>query len=535
MSTAARNSLKLSFFTIISRILGVVRDHYQAVFFGTGAVAAAWEVAYMLPNMLRNLLAEGSLSQAFIPVYARALDESEARARRVAGVILTFLFGALVVVTALGILLMPYFIPIFTGKGAGAAALTVYLAQVMFAFILMASITAIFAGVANAHNSFSFPALSPILLNLVLISGYFFLDPAGAAPEANARFLAWIVLLGGGLQLALQAGHIFRSGWTPDFALDWNDPALKKIWSLMAPAALGASVFQINQLFDIAIASYMIPGEEAIPALRFAQRLIQLPTGVIGVALSTAILPALARMLEKSESERVQELDGAISFGLFVTAPAGIAFFFLGEEIINIIYFGGRWDAASTAATWSALQLYALGVPFFSLNKALTSAYYAHSDARTPVRILFVTVAANLALNLVLAPVLFQGGIALSSAITSALNSLLLALGLRKKHLMFGGPRLAEFIKRAIPLWLLTALAMYLLHAALAPHAEHWARLLAPHSAVQTLPRYAGIVTLLAAGGASAVFYLSLARILGLRELETLFGFLRRRRSDRKS
>ncbi|MDH5656167.1 MAG: murein biosynthesis integral membrane protein MurJ, partial [Spirochaetia bacterium] len=417
---AARNSLKLSFFTIISRVLGLVRDHYQAVFFGTGPIATAWEIAYMFPNMLRNLLAEGVLSQSFIPVYSDALKKSETEGRRIAGIILSFLILFLAVLVTAGILIFPYFIPLYTGRNADESFLTIHLSQVMFFFIMTTSLTAIFAGISNTHNFFTIPAMSPILLNLVLIASFLSLDFFEFQSEINAEFLAWGVIAGGVLQLTFQGYHVFKIGRWPRFKLDLKDPALRKIFTLMAPAVLGAGLFQINQMMDIALASYFIEDIGAVPALRYAHRLIQLPTGIIGVALSTAILPALVASLRKGEDQKnSEELIFALSFSFFLTVPAGIGLYLLGPEIINTIFYGGAWDKTSTDATWLALQFYCLGVPLYSTNKILTSSYYAYQDTKTPIKIMIVTVFINLALNLSLIHSLKQGALALSTAISA--------------------------------------------------------------------------------------------------------------------
>ena len=277
-----------------SRILGLIRDHYQAVFFGTGPLATAWEIAYMFPNMLRNLLADGVLSQSFVPIYSESLKKSKEEADRVAGIIISFLFLFLLILVGTGIAIFPAVLPFYAGKSPEESALLIELSQVMFVFILTASLTAMFSGISNTHLLFSVPALSPILLNIVLIGGYLILDPLHLDGESNARYLSRVVVVGGFLQLSFQMFYVWRKGHWPKFSLNIRDPALKKIFSLMAPAAIGASLFQLNQLLDIAIAGYFIPEEAgAVPGLRFAHRLIQLPTGIIGVALSTSILPAL--------------------------------------------------------------------------------------------------------------------------------------------------------------------------------------------------------------------------------------------------
>ena len=413
-----------------------MRDHYQAAFFGTGAVAAFWEIAYMLPNMLRNLLAEGVLSQSFIPIYSQALKESDEKARQTAGAILGFLIVFLTGIVTVGILVFPFFLPVYVGKLLSEIGLLLYLSQVLFGFIIAVSLTAIFAGIAQTHEHFVFPSLSPILLNLSFIAGFLVLLPLSFEQELNAKILAWVVLGGGFLQLIVQVVYVAAKGWMPKIHWNFKDPALRRIFSLMAPAVLGASMFQPNQLMDIALASYFIEETGAIPALRFAHRLIQLPTGIVGVALSTTILPALAAMIRKDKDDHQKtatEIVEALSFANFLTLPAALGFLLLGPYIIHLLFHGGEWNSYSTYLTWTALRFYAIGIPIYSFNKILTSAFYAYQDTKTPVRILFVTVTVNLVCNLILIGPFKQGGLAMSTVISSALNFALLQRALLSK------------------------------------------------------------------------------------------------------
>ncbi len=530
MSQTARDSIKLSGLTMVSRVLGLVRDHYQAVFFGTGAVATAWEIAFMLPNMLRNLLAEGVLSQSFIPVYSKALGVSEGSGRRVAGVILSFLFFFLAFVVLLGIVVFPLILPLYIGKSPDDAKLLVYLAQVMFGFIMTASLTAVLAGISNTHRRFVIPALSPIILNLIYIASFLVLDPFHFGGEQNARILAWSVLAGGVLQLLVQAWFVKREGTFPDLSVRFADPALKQIFSLMAPAVVGASMFHLNQLLDIALASYLIPEEEgAVPALRYAHRLIQLPTGIIGVALSTAILPALVAALRAGDGKKnTEELTSAVSFALFLTVPAGIGLYVIGPHIINLLFYGGAWGVHSTASTWAALQFYCLGVPFYSLNKILTSSFYAHSDTRTPVRLMMTIVPVNFILNILLIPFLRQGGLAMSTSICAALTTLILGWRLQRT-IPWDIPRLSGLVLRQLPVWTALLVILAFVEGPLAGYLDFLGANV-PGSA-KLLPRHVGLVHVLAGGVGGGLLVLGLARLLGLREMAIIVSTLRRKRA----
>ncbi len=514
-----------------SRVLGLIRDFYQANFFGTGPIAAAWEIAFMLPNMLRNLLAEGVLSQAFIPLYGEGLRKSEEEAARLAGVVISFIFFVLLLVVTTGILLFPFVLPPFAGLSPEDSELLVELAQIMFIFILTTSLTALLVGISNAHHVFSFPAISPIILNLGVIIAFVMLDPLDLPPAENARVLAVVVACTGFVILAIQSVHVYSRGWWPTLALRLRDPALKKIFSLMAPAVLGAGLFQFNQLFDVAIASNLIDEQmRAVPALRFAHRMIQLPTGIIGVALSTVILPTLVSRIKSDGSdsgENGEELLRALAFALFLTVPAGLGLSLMGREIINLLLYGGAWDARSTGATLLALAYYAPGVPFYSLNKILTSSFYAYQDTRTPVKISLVVLAINLALNVTLVVFVFhnQSGLALSTALCQALTTVLLLVWLRRKILIPYAVFL-DSLKRQVPLWLGLALFLYaLLFWPGLPVERFVLEWFGPEKDPTRL--VAAVYVALGAGAGGGV-YLLLAWVLGVREMDVFTRFFRR-------
>ncbi len=536
MSRAARNSLKLSLMTIISRILGLVRDHFQAVFFGTGAIATAWEVAYMLPNMLRNLLAEGIMSQAFIPIYSEALKESEEAAKKRAAVVLGFLLLFVGFLVVIGILTFPYLLPLYTDKSRDEAALMIALARIMFVFIMTASLTAILSGIANTKNEFVIPAISPILLNLVFISGFVLLSISDFKSEKNAMILAWFVVFGGLIQFLSQVFFLKYRGWWPGITFRINDPALKKIFMLMAPAILGASLFQINQMTDIAIASYFIPEQiGAIPALRYAHRLIQLPTGVIGVALSTAILPALVEAIRNDNHEKNgEELVAALAFSLFLTVPAGIGLFFLGPDILNLLFFGGAWSLKSTGETWIALQFFVLGVPFYSMNKILTSSFYAYQDTKTPVRILMGVVIINFLLNLVLVQFLYQGGIALSSALTALLNSSLLLYSLRKRVGEIPWKRFFNLVVRMLILWILISSFLALLRFSGSDLVKELLSGILTGSSLRLLPRYSGLVMTLLGVAGTGFLYIGGSVVLNIEQMRIFTSVLNKKRNRSK-
>lgn len=470
MSKSARSSLKLTLMTLISRVLGLFRDHFLARFFGTGIIATYWEIAYMLPNMLRNLFAEGILSQAFVPVYSESLKVSEEKAKKDSGKIILFLSLVLSIIVFLGILSFPYLLPYYVGKPKEEIGLLILLAQILFGFIAFISLSSIFSGILYTHQKFTIPTLTPIFLNIefiftflvfLVLSRWYKIDV-----ETIAIILAIMVLLGSFLVLAFQYYFVKKFGWDPEFKFSlqiFSDPVIKKLFFLVAPAILGASIFQLNQLMDVFLASYFVNVEGAIPALRFAHRLIQLPTGLIGVAISTTILPIIASYIRNNESyeKSGEELIYAIRFSLFLTVPATIGLFILAPWIVHFLFSGGLWDLRSTFITLWALQFYVLGIPFYSTNKILTSTYYAFQDTKTPVKILIVVVVMNLILNVLFIPFFQHGGLALSTSLSAFINTVLLFLFLKKKSINIPYKELLSFVRNIVLLIFVLMVYLY--------------------------------------------------------------------------
>ena len=470
MSKSARSSLKLTLMTLISRVLGLFRDHFLARFFGTGIIATYWEIAYMLPNMLRNLFAEGILSQAFVPVYSESLKVSEEKAKKDSGKIILLLSLVLSIIVFLGIMSFPYLLPYYVGKPKEEIGLLILLAQILFGFIAFISLSSIFSGILYTHQKFTIPTLTPIFLNIefiftflvfLVLSHWYKIDV-----ETIAIILAIMVLLGSFLVLAFQYYFVKKYGWDPEFEFSlqiFSDPVIKKLFFLVAPAILGASIFQLNQLMDVFLASYFVNVEGAIPALRFAHRLIQLPTGLIGVAISTTILPIIASYIRNNESyeKSGEELIYAIRFSLFLTVPATIGLFILAPWIVHFLFSGGLWDLRSTFITLWALQFYVLGIPFYSTNKILTSTYYAFQDTKTPVKILIVVVVMNLLLNILFIPFFQHGGLALSTSLSAFINTVLLFLFLKKKSINIPYKELLSFVRNIVLLIFVLMVYLY--------------------------------------------------------------------------
>ena len=461
--STAKTSLKLSSLTILSRILGLIRDHFQAIFFGIGPVAFAWEMAIFLPGMLRNLLVEGGAAQAFVPIYTNSLERSDKEARKTAGVVLNCVFLLMLAATLLSMFLIPYLLPLLTQQTRGEADFMIQLTWILLLFMLPTSITAILSGIANAHRHFVVPALAPIVLNIGLIAGFYSLDIHAVATE-NARALAWFFIAFSVVQLLMLIGYIKAMNFTPQFSLQINHPVVRSIFVVMLPAMMSTAIFHINQMLDVMIASYFIPLElGAVPALRFANRLIQLPTGIIGVALSTAILPILAHCLSKGGKSGEEEVMSSFHFAAFLTIPATLGLLFLGRDILNLLFYGGQWDLQSTEMTWQALQFYLISIPFYSFNKILVSIYFVFKDTKTPLRVTLLSVFFNFTLNIILVQYMGHAGIALSTAVAAILSFVQLQFYLYRKHIKLPWRNSLLFLKRNAFLWLLLGGFLYLL------------------------------------------------------------------------
>ncbi|MCZ8343254.1 MAG: murein biosynthesis integral membrane protein MurJ [Leptospira sp.] len=435
-SSATRRSLALSFYTFLSRILGLIRDHFMAVSFGTGMVASAFSVAYRLPNMFRNLLAEGTLSQSFMPIFSEYQKQSVVEARVMAGSVISFLFFCLSLFVALFWLFASDFLPLLVGGTQEYGELVVQLSLVLFFLIMTASLSSIFMSISNSQHKYFVPSLSPIILNFSYIFVFLFVFPFSDSIENKVFYLAYGIVVGGVLQLVVQGFYVYKLGYGPILKLNLHHPAIRKIFKLMLPAALGGSFYQIGLLVDIFLANYIQnqnPGLGAVVSLDYSQRLVQLPTGIIGVALATTILPSLLRDLREGDKTNVnKEITDVLVFAFFLTLPASMGLILLGETVLDSIYFGGRWDQLATKTAFLPLVFYSFAIPFYSMNKVLISSYYAFLDTKTPLRVQLVAFLLSVGLSISLMFSLKHGAIALSSAIAAMGTTSILLFFLRK-------------------------------------------------------------------------------------------------------
>ncbi|MBI4998179.1 MAG: murein biosynthesis integral membrane protein MurJ [Rhodocyclales bacterium] len=427
-----RSLATVSGMTLLSRILGFVRDFVIARSFGAGMLTDAFFVAFRLPNLLRRLFAEGAFSQAFVPLLAEYRNRrGETETKLLVDRTATALFVAVLLVAVLGIIGAPLLIYISApgfAADAGKFALTVELTRITFPYILFMALVAMAAGILNTWSRFALPAFTPVLLNLSLIGGALLAAPWFDPPVLA---LAWAVFLGGVLQLALQLPALKRIGMLPRF--DWapGDPGVRRILSLMAPAVLGVSVAQVSLLINTIFASFLPSG--SVSWLYYADRLMEFPAGLLGAALGTILLPSLARCHAGERREEFSSLlDWGLRLTLMLTLPAALALAMLAVPVLATLFQHGAFTAADVLQTRSALIAYSIGLTGLILVKILAPGFYARLDIRTPVKIALVTLVATQAMNLAFIGPLRHAGLALSIGLASCLNAALLYRGLRR-------------------------------------------------------------------------------------------------------
>ncbi|HXY75427.1 MAG TPA: murein biosynthesis integral membrane protein MurJ [Steroidobacteraceae bacterium] len=416
---------------LLSRVLGLAREQIFAALFGGGRVMDAFTIAFRIPNLLRDLFAEGALSTAFVAVFTRtATLENDAAAWRLANKVATLTAVSLSAITVLGIVFAPWLVAVLApGFDPAKAALTVTLTRVMYPFILLVSLAALVMGLLNARNVFGVPALASSFFNLgSIVAGVligYWLDPH-FGPRAILG-LAVGTLIGGALQLLVQLPAARRAGYhyAPDF--HWRDPGVRAILRLMGPSVIAASTTQVNVLVNSVFASEL--GDGPTFWLTVAFRLMQLPLGVFGVALGTVALPLLTRMAATgNEGAFRSELARGMRLAFLLTIPASIGLIVLAEPIISVLYQHGRFNAYQTAQSAGALRYYALGLCAYAALKVLVNAFYALDKRKTPMVVSFIAVGVNLLLNWIFTVHLGWGhrGLAFSTACVATLNFLIL-------------------------------------------------------------------------------------------------------------
>jgi putative peptidoglycan lipid II flippase len=513
---------RVSLATMASRVLGLAREQVMAAYFGAGMATDAFNVAFRVPNLLRDLFAEGALSAAFVPTFTET-DHRDGRERAWAlgAQVLNALAVALALLTVVGWFVTPWIVPLLAPgfeRVPGKLELTITLSRLMLPFLLFVALAAAAMGMLNAVRRFTVPALAPVFLNLgMIVAGVGLIPVFTAAGQPAILAMAVGVLVGGFLQFAVQVPALWAMGFRPAWPPALGHPGVKRIAFLMLPATIGLAATQLNLFVNTILASMLIEG--SVSWLAYAFRLMQLPIGVFGVALATVSLPLVSRHAVTGDLTGLRTtLSGAIRLVCALTLPATFGLLALAEPIVRLLYQRGRFVAADTDRTAAALAAYCVGLCAYAAVKVLVPAFYALGDTKTPVRASFLSVAVNLAGNLALMGPLGHVGLALSTSLTMLFNFGQLSWAMRRRLGRFDGKALAATALRTA----LASAAMAAVVRAGVLASEPWWR-----------GSFAGAAVVVAGGmlvGVLATWGLYRAlRVAELAELEGALGGLGRR------
>lgn len=539
-SSVARSAGIVSMAVMASRVLGLVREMVFAYFFGASKSFAndAFVVAFRIPNLLRDLFAEGALSSAFVPVFSDYLvNKDEKEAFRLSNLVATALIVVLGTFVVLGVIFAEPLVA-FIARGyhadPGKFDLTVRLTRIMMPFILLVALAAQAMGVLNARDRFGIPALSSAFFNVGSIAGglamaAFLTDPTFShplrgiveKPTEGIAGMAYGVLIGGFLQYAVQWPSLRRAGFRYRPMLSFRDPGVRRMFGLMGPAVIGGAAVQVNVLISTNFASG-IPANGAVSWLNYAFRLMQFPIGVFGVAIATATLPAISKSAaRKDEADFRHTLASSMRLAFLLTIPSAVGLIVLGRPIIGLIYEHGHFGGADTEHTAAALAFFAIGLTGYAAIKILAPAFYALGDSRTPMMISLASMLTNFVMNWSLVGVMQERGLALSTSTVALGNCGLLYVIMQKRIKGMEGKRTA------------VAVAKILVSSAVMA-AACWAMISITSRVLgdQFAGRLVSVLISIAVG--AGLFYLA-ASLLGVEELkaatDALTGRLKRTRS----
>jgi putative peptidoglycan lipid II flippase len=419
--------------TLVSRILGFVRDMLIGQIFGVSAGTDAFFVAFKIPNFLRRLFAEGAFAQAFIPVLADYKERGSQQALKLfidktAGTLAT----ALLMITVLGVLAAPVLILLFAPGFAWQGSqheLAVQMLRLTFPYILFISLVAFAGAILNSHGKFAIPAVTPVLLNLCMIAAAIYLAPLMAEPVLA---LAWGVLAAGLVQLLFQCPALYKLGLLPRLKIDFKDAGVTQVIQLMIPAIFASSISQINLLLNTLLASFLTAG--SVSWLYYSDRLVEFPLGIFGIALATVILPNLSKNHAAEDTIAFSNaLDWGLRFVLFITVPAALGLLFMAEPILSTLFQYHKFSVYDVQMAGKSLMAYSLGLVGFVLVKVLVPGFTSRKDMKTPVRFGLYTMCANMLLGLLLIVPFAHVGLALATSLGALFNAGLLLWQLLKE------------------------------------------------------------------------------------------------------
>ncbi|MEQ8410039.1 MAG: murein biosynthesis integral membrane protein MurJ [Erythrobacter sp.] len=507
-----RNVGTIGSLTLLSRVAGMAREMIFSRVLGANAVTDAWFQAFIIPNVFRRLFAEGAFSAAFVPMFSKRLNGSEdpekglEEARSFSADVLSVFLPVLILLAALFELAMPGVIWLLSEKPVDPQTypLAVDFARIMFPYIVLVSLVTLFTGMLNSVSRFAPGASFPIILNLVLIAALLAGEWLAVTRGANVRDIAygvaWAVVGAGVVQLAWLYYWVRVEGFRPRLIWPRITPEVKRLAVIALPAAIGGGAYQINTLIQLYFLNQLQDG--AVSFMNYADRLNQLPLGIIGIALATAILPTLSKYVggeDKEGADRVQ--SDAIELAMLLTIPAAVALAICAEPFVIMIFQGGRFDLADAAATGEVLAVLVLGLPAYVLVKVLVPNFYARADTKTPVVAAFISLGVFIAVSLTVLDTLGVVGVALASVVGAWINvAFLLIVLARRGHY-------------AIPVGLLLRIARQVFAAAAMGAALFYARdLLTDWFAAGVIARLAALLALVSA---AAVVYFTIAFAVG--------------------
>src|SRR5688572_16268546 len=425
-----------------SRVLGLVRDQALSYYFGAGNAMDAYRVGFKIPNLFRDLFAEGAMSAAFVPTFTRHVAESgKDAAWRLGSLVINALLVATGVLVLLGILFATPLVEALAGRyaavtladGTNKLDLTISLARIMLPTLTLIALAAAVMGMLNSLRHFFIPALSPAMFNVVTIVLAIALVPAAPALgiEQPILIIAAATVLGGAAQLALQWPTLRREGFRYRPALDWRDPGLRRVLVLMGPGTIGLAATQLNVTINLFLATR--EGTGAVSWLDYAFRIMYLPIGLFGVSIATAVLPAVSRhVVEQDTSASRRTIADGLSLMMMLNLPATVGLIVLAVPIVRVIFEHGEFTAIDTAATSAALRYYAIGLVAYSVVRIASPTFYALGKNRVPVIVSMFTVVVNATLNIVLVRVMGFTGLALGTSIAAIFNAVVLIVLLRR-------------------------------------------------------------------------------------------------------
>jgi putative peptidoglycan lipid II flippase len=450
--------------TLGSRLMGFARETLMAAALGTGPMAEAFYAAFKFPNLFRRLFAEGAFNAAFVPLFAKEIEAGGMEgAKRFSEEVFGVLFTVLLAITVVMELAMPLLMRTIIAPGfeGDKYDITVRLAVIMFPYLACMSLTAMLSGMLNSLHHYLAAAIAPIFFNVAMIGALAWGLWIKADGVSIAYYLSYAVLVAGLLQMAVLYIGVRFAGMSVAFRRPHITPNVKRLLLLALPAAVTGGVTQINLIIGQAVASMK---EGAIASLQYADRIYQLPLGVVGVAVGVVLLPELARALKSGHMVEADSLQNrSIEFVLFLTLPAAAGIFVLSDEIIRLVYERGAFHPEATMTVAAVLTLFGLGLPGFVLNKALTPGFFAREDTKTPMRFTMIAVAVNSVLSIAMFPFFAERGIAAAESIAGWLSTIMLFVALRRRgHLTIERSLVSRAIRMVIASAIMAVAAHYM-------------------------------------------------------------------------